>query len=69
MDNQALSSWLVGAATVLLAVLGLFLASRAVDPAMTIFGFGLLVFGVLFIFKLIGRAFDGAEAPRERDNA
>ena len=42
----------------LLAILGLFIASRAVDDAMQLFGFTLVAFGVFLTFWLINRHFD-----------
>ena len=45
----------------LLAILGLFLWARSVDLGMSVFGFGLLVFGVAFDFWLLKRHFDIAE--------
>jgi hypothetical protein len=51
--------------TVILAILGLFglvLASRAQDMAFSSFGLLLFVFAVLFIFGMVKRAADAAEA-------
>ena len=42
----------------LLAVLGLGAISAATDTAMTIFGYGLFVFGVVFALFLLKRHFD-----------
>jgi len=42
----------------LLAVLGLAAISAATDIGMTIFGYGLFVFGVLFALFLLKRHFD-----------
>lgn len=46
----------------LLALLGLFTAAKAQDIGMSIFGFGLIGFGVLCIFHTIKSHFDQAEA-------
>ena len=46
----------------LLALLGLFTAAKAQDIGMSIFGFGLIGFGVLCIFNTIKSHFDQAEA-------
>ena len=57
------------ALTVLLAVLGLLglvLASRAQDMAFSGFGLLLFVFAVLFIFGMVKRAADAAEARGDR---
>jgi hypothetical protein len=42
----------------ILAVLGLSLLSAAQDPGMTLFGFGLFGFGVIFALFLVKRHFD-----------
>jgi hypothetical protein len=42
----------------ILAVLGLLLLSAAQDPAMTLFGYGLFGFGVLFALFLVKRHYD-----------
>ena len=48
-----LSMWLTGLVMVVLAIMGLKLAADAKDIGMTIFGSGLLVFGVLLVFGLL----------------
>lgn len=48
-----LSMWLTGLVMVVLAIMGLKLAADAKDIGMTIFGSGLFVFGVLFVFGLL----------------
>lgn len=48
-----LSIWLTGLVMVVLAMLGLKLAADAKDIGMTIFGSGLFVFSVLFVFGLL----------------
>jgi hypothetical protein len=48
----------------LIAVLGLFTLSVARDSGLTVFGWGLLGFGLLFGFSLVKRTFDEAEATR-----
>ncbi len=53
MEMDSVGSWIVGAAMSLLALLGLFLAARAADPAIYIAGLALFVTGVLFVFVLI----------------
>lgn len=55
-------NWCVGALIGVLGLVGLFLASRAVDDALYIFGLALFGFAILFIFGTIRRAFDEAEA-------
>ncbi len=45
----------------LLAIIGLAAISAAADLGMTIFGYGLFVFGVLFALFLLKRHFDHAD--------
>lgn len=54
--------WITGAVSGLFGLLGLFLASRALDLGMSVFGFALLVFGVFMVFSMMKQAFDAAEA-------
>lgn len=55
-----IGKWIMGSAMGLLALIGLFLASAASDGTMYGVGLLLFVFGVLFIFRLIGRYTGGA---------
>ncbi len=48
----------------LLALIGLFAAAAAQEIGLSIFGYGLMAFGVLFGFGVIKRVFDAAEARR-----
>jgi hypothetical protein len=57
-----MSQWIVGIVSGLLGLLGLFLASHAVDDGIAVFGFALFAFGVLMVFWLIKKAFDAGEA-------
>ncbi len=59
-----MSQWIVGIVSGLFGLLGLFLASHAVDDGMSVFGFALFAFGVLMVFWLTKKAFDAAEAER-----
>ena len=52
---QELGAWVAGFGLAALALLGLVLASRAVDGAFAIFGFAFTAFGVAGIFALIHR--------------
>ena len=61
-----MSNWIVGIASGLIGLLGLFLASHAVDDGMYVFGFALLVFGIFMVFWLMKHAFD-AEAAGKAD--
>lgn len=47
--------FLMGALAVLIGVLGLFLASRAVDGMLYAAGLLLFVFSIFFVFRLIGQ--------------
>lgn len=58
-----MSYWIVGVVSGLFGLLGLFLASRAVDDGMYVFGFALLIFGIFMVFWLMKHAFDAGEAP------
>ncbi len=55
MKDDTTGPWILGAVMGLIALLGLFLASRAQDDIFYATGLGLFVFGVLFIFFLINR--------------
>jgi len=61
-----LGIWLTGLVMVLVALGGLKLAADAHDLGMTIFGSGLFMFGMLFVFGLMksyaDRFFDGKES-------
>ncbi len=63
------SSWLVGGVVALLGLVGLFLASRALDPGVELFGLALFLFAVLFVFGLIRRAWDARERAEAEDAA
>ena len=66
---SAIASWLVGAAVAAIGLLGLFLASRARDPAHTQFRYVLFAFATLFDFSLIRRAYDARERAAESQPA
>ncbi|NJO36871.1 MAG: hypothetical protein HC871_03635 [Rhizobiales bacterium] len=53
MPNDTTSAWILGIVMALLALLGLVMASAAVDPVFYATGLALCLFGVLFIFFLI----------------
>lgn len=48
----------------LIALTGLFAAAAARETGFSLFGLGLMLFGVLFAYGVIKRAFDAAEAER-----
>ncbi len=57
--------WVFGGLMGLLALIGLFMASRAADGAFYWTGLAFFLFGVLVIFGLIGKAY-GPPPPRRR---
>ena len=61
-----MTSWIFGIVATLIALLGIILASHALDIGMTTFGFGLVVFGVGFVVWLIKDHWDEAERARQR---
>ena len=58
------SSCVMGVFASLLGLVGLFMASRAHDVAVHGFGLGVFAFAVLFVFLLVKRAWDAADARR-----
>ena len=62
---SAVATWLVGAAVAAIGLVGLYLASRAADPAVTLFGLMLFAFATLFDFGLIRRSYDARERAAE----
>ena len=67
MRQDDTSALVVATITTLLAIAGLFLWAKSIDLGMSVFGFGLLVFGVLFDFWLIKRHFDHDTLPVRKD--
>jgi hypothetical protein len=61
-----MSSSIFGVFAALLALLGVFLAAKAIDIGMMTFGFGLLIFGVWLVFWLIKDHWDEQERGRPR---
>lgn len=55
MQNNDVGAYLIGAVVVLLAILGLFMASLATDRIFHFSGLALFVFMVLFGFRLIAQ--------------
>ncbi len=55
MQDYGLGGYVLGLVVLLLALLGLFMASLAVDPVFHYTGLALFVFMVLFEFALIAR--------------
>ena len=59
------STLILSVFTGIIGLIGLFLASRAADLGMTIFGALLALFAIVYIFTAIKRAYDQhGEAPR-----
>lgn len=50
---MGMGSWVMGLVMTLLGLLGLTLASRAVDTAMYLSGLTLFVFSVLFVYRMV----------------
>lgn len=55
MNTDTASAWVLGILMGLLALLGLIMASAAVDPIFYGTGLALTAFGILFVFSLIKR--------------
>lgn len=53
MPTSTTGNWALGVIMALIALLGLFMASGAVDQIFRATGLGLSLFGVLFIFFMI----------------
>ena len=53
MERNTTSSWILGVVMGLLALLGVVMASQAVDPIFYGTGLALSAFGILFVFVLI----------------
>ena len=53
MQNDTIGAWILGAVMVFIALLGLVMASQAVDTIFYVTGLALSAFGVLFVFVLI----------------
>ena len=60
-----MSFWFVGIVSGLFGLLGVILASRALDVGMEVFGFALFGFGVLMVFWLLKHGMDAAEAKHD----
>ena len=67
--SEQVSDLVMGALMAFFGVLGLFLAARAEDAEMYLFGLSLAGFAVLFLFGLMRRHYDELEqaAPAESD--
>ena len=53
MRSDTIGAWILGAVMAALAMLGLVMASQAVDTIFYVTGLALSAFGVLFVFVLI----------------
>jgi len=63
MDSEP-GDFVVGALMAVFGLIGLFLAARAADDEMYVFGLGLVVFAGVFILGLIKRHYDRLDAAR-----
>ncbi|MCG8358385.1 MAG: hypothetical protein MI920_22700 [Kiloniellales bacterium] len=59
---SGIGAWILGVVMGLLALIGLVMASQAHDAVFYWTGLLVFVFGVSFIFVLIGRSFDRASS-------
>jgi len=59
-----MSAVVIGSVVSLLGLFGLILAGGAIDTGMYHFGFALFAFAFLYVFWLIKKYFDTAEARR-----
>lgn len=59
--------WVLGGLMGLLSFVGLLMASRAVDAAFYWTGMALSLFGILFIFALIGQSYRPPPERRDRE--
>lgn len=65
MDGEEnIGALVVGALVVVFALIGLMLASHALDIEMSIFGWSLAAFSLIFLFGLIRRYFDRESAAK-----
>ena len=53
MENDVTGAWILGVIMSFLALLGLIMASAAVDPIFHATGLAISAFGILFVFVLI----------------
>ncbi len=59
-----MSAWIIGTIAVLVGLLGGVLAANAIDLGIYLFGFGLILFAVWFVFWLIKDNFDQQQKLR-----
>ncbi|MBM3556784.1 MAG: hypothetical protein FJX47_14670 [Alphaproteobacteria bacterium] len=59
--KEAGATFATGVLAAIVALVGLVLTAKAGDGGMIVFGFGLLVFGVGFVYWTIKRGFDRAD--------
>jgi hypothetical protein len=60
--QDRVSAWVMSIFVGLLGLVGLLMAANAHDAAIHGFGLGVFVFAILFVFFIIKRAFDTADA-------
>ena len=64
--EELISDLITGILSIGLALLGLILAANAHDSGMLVFGYGLIGFGVMFVFGRISAHYDRQEAEAAR---
>ena len=62
--EESIGALVIGVLMVVFALIGLMLASHALDIEMSIFGWSLAAFSVIFLFGLIRRYFDEESAAK-----
>jgi hypothetical protein len=58
---DGIAKWCIGGVVAVLGIVGLFLAARAVDQGIHLFGLALFLFAILYVFALIKQGFDAHE--------
>lgn len=66
-DEEKFSALVIGALMAVFALIGLMLASHALDVEMSIFGWSLAAFAFVFLFGLIRRHFDQEAAAKNEE--
>jgi hypothetical protein len=65
---QGVLIWVLGGGVAIVGILGLYLASRAHDGGVYLFGLALFIFAVAYVFSLIKQSFDRSERKSGADS-